>query len=90
MFTFALIIPLVKQNKTKATSLKIFPKNAENGHLEANLMTDLNTSKIHRSSRLEVFCKNVFAKFIGKHLCWSLFFNKVAGLQALKKRLQHR
>ena len=29
-----------------------------------------------------------FAKFTGKHLCWSLFFNKVADL--LKKRLKHR
>ena len=36
-----------------------------------------------RSSRLEVFCKKSvlrnFAKFTGKHLCQSLFFNKVAG-----------
>ena len=34
-----------------------------------------------------------FAKFTGKQLCWSLSFNKVAGLQAatlLKTRLQHR
>ena len=33
------------------------------------------------------------AKFTGKHLCRSLFFNKVAGLRPaslLKKRLQHR
>ena len=33
-----------------------------------------------------------FANFTGKHLCWSLFFNKVAGLRAcnfIKKRLQH-
>ena len=33
------------------------------------------------------------AKFTGKHLCWSLFFHKVAGLRPailLKKRLQHR
>ena len=32
----------------------------------------------------EVFCKNSvlknFTNFTGKHLCWSLFFNKVAGL----------
>ena len=32
----------------------------------------------------EVFCKKgvleIFAKFTGKHLCQSLFFNKVAGL----------
>ena len=36
-----------------------------------------------RSSRPEVFCKKGvlrnFAKFTGKHLCQSLFFNKVAG-----------
>ena len=35
-----------------------------------------------RSSRPEVFCKKGvlrnFAKFTGKHLCQSLFFNKVA------------
>ena len=38
---------------------------------------------IDRSSRPEVFCKKgvlkKFAKFSGKHLCQSLFFNKVAG-----------
>ena len=43
-----------------------------------------NSTKI-RSSRPEVFCeKGVlrnFAKFTGKHLCQSLFFNKVAGLR---------
>ena len=32
-----------------------------------------------------------FAKFTGKHLCQSLFFNKVAGLASLlTKRLWHR
>ena len=34
-----------------------------------------------------------FPKFTGKHLCQSLFFNKVAGLRPatlLKKRLWHR
>ena len=46
-----------------------------------------------RRSRPEVFCKKGvlrnFAKFTGKHLCQSLFFNKVAGLRSttlLKKR----
>ena len=38
-----------------------------------------------RSSRLEVFWKKGvlrnFAKFTGKHLCQSLFFNNVAGLK---------
>ena len=37
--------------------------------------------KIFRNSRREVFCKNGvlrnFAKFTGKHLCQTLFFNKV-------------
>ena len=41
---------------------------------------------ISRSSRTEVFRKKGilrnFAKFTGKHLCQSLFFNKVAGNQA--------
>ena len=34
-----------------------------------------------------------FAKFTGKHICWSLFFNKVAGMRPvtfLNKRLQHK
>ena len=52
---------------------------------------------VQRSSRPEVFCakgilKN-FARFTEKHLCQSLFFNKVADLRAatlLKKRPWHR
>ena len=50
-----------------------------------------------RSSRPEVFCKEGvfrnFSNFTGKHLCQSLFFNKVARLRLatlLKKRLWHR
>ena len=53
-------------------------------------------SSSSRSSRPEVFCKKGvlgnFAKFTGKHLCQSLFFNKVAGLRPatlLKKKLWH-
>ena len=41
--------------------------------------------ELFRSSRPEVFCKKSvlinFAKFTGKHLCQSLFFNKVASLR---------
>ena len=52
---------------------------------------------IFRISRPELFfekgvLKN-FPKITGKHLCWSLDFNQVAGLQLatlLKKRLPHR
>ena len=50
-----------------------------------------------RSSRPEVFYKKgvlrYFPKFTGKHLCQSLFFNKVAGLSPatlLKKTLWRR
>ena len=50
-----------------------------------------------RSSRLEVFCKKYIlrnvTKFTGKHICQSLFFNKVAGLRPVtlfKKILWHR
>ena len=50
-----------------------------------------------RSSSQAVFCKKVvlrnFVKFTGKHMCQSLFFNKVAGLRPatlLKKRLWRR
>ena len=41
--------------------------------------------RIFRSCRPEVFCKKDFlrnfTKLTGKHLCQSLFFNKVAGLR---------
>ena len=45
---------------------------------------------IYRGSRLEVFCKKGvlrnFAKFIVKHLCQSLVFNKVIGLCNYSKK----
>ena len=49
-------------------------------------------SSHRRYSVREVGLRN-FVKFTGKHLCQSLFFNKVAGLRPatlLKKRLWHR
>ena len=55
------------------------------------------STALHRSSLPEVFCKKVVlrnvANFTGKHLCRSLFFNKVTGLRPvtlLKRRLWHR
>ena len=64
-----------------------------------NIFVNVTKRKVssYRSSRLEVFCRQRvhrnFAKFTGKHLCQSLFFNKVAALgpaTLLKKRLWHR
>ena len=49
-------------------------------------------SNHQRCSVIKVVFRN-FAKFTGKHLCKSLFFNKVAGLKSatlLKKNLWHR
>ena len=51
-------------------------------------------SLAYRSRRPEVFFKKSvlrnYVKFTGKHLCQSLFFNKVTGLRLLTKRPWHR
>ena len=72
------------QQKYIFFSKKPFLESTEFGEIRATV----------RGSRPEVFCKKVvlgnFAKFTGKHLCQSLFFNKVADLRLatlLKKRL---
>ena len=58
---------------------------------------DTKSSNMIRSSHPEVFYRKGaltnFTKFLGKHLCQSLFFNKVTDLRPatlLKKRLWHR
>ena len=58
--------------------------------LDAEIQLTLKHNYLHqnvRSSNPELFCekdvlKNL-SKFIGKHLCQSLFFNKVADLRQL-------
>ena len=47
----------------------------------------------HRRCSVRKGVLKKFAKFIGKHLCQSLFFNNIAGLRPatlLKKRFSHR
>ena len=62
--------------------------NSSTGSLPSNQspITRRKDRSMFRSSRQEVFCKKGvlrnFAKFTGKHLCQSLFFNKVAGLRS--------
>ena len=52
----------------------------------AKLLANAFINSQFRSSRLDVFCRKGFhrnfAKFTGKHLCWSPFLNKVAVLKA--------
>ena len=68
-----------------------------NGFQPLTIVTKLYILDICGSSRPKVFCqKGVFrnfAKFTGKHLCQTFYFNKVTGLRPailFKKRLWHR
>ena len=84
--------------------MMIFKATFQKLHLRLEIIDTMKVLKIKdldrsliRSSRPEVFCKKVvlrnFAKCTGKHLCQSLFLNKVAGLRLatlLKKRVWHR
>ena len=60
-------------------------------HFEFQIFKNLTWMFCHRkrSSLPEVFCKKgvlkIFARFTWKHLCQSLFFNKVAGTATLLK-----
>ena len=61
---------------------------------ETSLQSVFSNTETSRSSRPEGFCKKGvlgnFIKFTGKHLCQSIFLNKVEGLRPstlLKKRL---
>ena len=72
-------------NKKKKKQIRIFLKSSKALIVRTN-------KRNYRSSRPDLFCKKIvlrnFGKFTGKHLCKSLFFNKVAGW--LKKGLWHR
>ena len=48
-----------------------------------NIVNEITEAVVQRCSLKVSVLKNL-AKFIGKHLCQSLFFNKVAGLRILK------
>ena len=56
---------------------------------ERNLKCEGKFKDFIQKQRPEVFCKKDvlrnFAKFTGKHLCQSLFFNKVAGRNFMEK-----
>ena len=57
-------------------------RNEEVVKSDLSVLTDLNTLKTRSSHRRCSVRKDVlrnFGKFSGKHLCQSLFFNKIAG-----------
>ena len=74
--------------------------NLSNGYLSSKSTNSLNHISRYSTNRSSHRRRSVrkgvlrnFVKFIGKHLCQSLFLNKVAGLRPatlLKKRLWHR
>ena len=77
--------------------LNFCQKKLRNQSFSCNFAFAFLMNAMYISSRPEVFSEKgvlrKFAKFTGKHLCQSLFFNKVAGLRPatlLKKRLWHR
>ena len=60
---------------------------------EASKTIGILLQESHRRCSIRKRVLRNFAKFTGKHLCQSFFFNKVAGLRPatlLKKRLWHR
>ena len=78
-------LQFLTSNDHFSKSTETYERDLEN----TNLGTHVHRNSIRhsllklRSSRPEVFCKKGvlrnFTKFTGKHLCQSLFFNKVAG-----------
>ena len=69
--------------------MKQFPLSNIEHCVSAELLIPIYRSSHQSCSMKKGVLKN-FAKFTGKHLCQSLFFNKVAGLRPttlLKKRL---
>ena len=61
-------------------------------YLAKKLLIDCRSSSNRQKQPPEIFCeKSVFKKFTkltGKHLCYSLFFNKVAGPKKFFKNFQ--
>ena len=92
------IVSVIKQTKYRCDSLKekntqkLLCKSKWNEGKWVSLRLSKARSSHRRCSVRKGILKN-FAKFTGKHLCQSLFFNKVTGLRPatlLKKRLWHR
>ena len=90
MFWFFLLIPLME-----TFNYSIYIKNSESGWISfqwyvSKMYANYMGRSSHRRCSIKIVALKNFAKFTGKHLCQSLFFNKVAAPTLLKKRLWHR
>ena len=79
------------------SSAKCTSWNLSNGYLSSKSTNSLNHISRYSTNRSSHRRRSVrkgvlrnFVKFIGKHLCQSLYFNKVACLTLLKYRLWHK
>ena len=73
--------------------IKLRKEALHSNFLVANLRSLRGNRRSHRRCSVRNGILRKLAKFTGKHLCQSLFFNKVSGLRSLtllKRRLWHR
>ena len=79
-----------RKKQLQITAFKNYPK-LKQKEQKKSLVLSYRSS--HQKCSVRKGVLGNFTKFTGKHLCQSLFFNKVAGLRPatlLKKRLWHR
>ena len=83
----------MKENKAIAQEIQkisiLYPKTSKEFYHHIKLLEKCNEQKVFYKTTV----LNNFEIFTEKYLCWCLFFNKNAGLQAcnfIENRLQHR
>ena len=81
-------LPRASNQQPITSNITLVPRKSSIPLRQFQSEDSLNTCRSEVFFRKGVF-KN-FAKSTGKHLCQNLYFNKVAGLRSLKKRLWNR
>ena len=84
---------VMKENRSMAQEIWtisiLYPKTFKESYHHIKFQKSI----MNRKCSVKNIVLNSFAIFTGKYLCWCLFLNKNAGLQAcnfIKKRVQHR
>ena len=67
--------------------LLVFYQNSPSLLMNIGLLMFVNSRSSHRRCSVKKCILKNFPKFTGKHLCWSLFFNKVAALRPAKSQV---